>query len=114
DDLALEPDLTLGRRQIAADALEQRRLPAAGWPEQHESIALQHLETDAIGGGDQMVLRLVLDGDATHVEQRLGCLGGRIHSCRFRGERYARRHPSAPPTLDILVISSASGRAVRQ
>ena len=52
--LALEPDLAFDRLQVAADRLEQRRLAAAGGPEQDEAVRPEHLEVDAVGRGDEV------------------------------------------------------------
>ena len=60
----------LDRLHEAGDRLEQRRLAAAGGPEQHEALALVDLEADAPGRGDEMLLGLVLQRHVVDREQR--------------------------------------------
>src|SRR5712671_4187610 len=78
DHAAVEADLALDRRVIAAHRLEQRGLAAARWSEHHEAVGAGHLETDPVGGGDEVLARLVLQGYAAHLEER-----GRPLSCRL-------------------------------
>src|SRR5262249_18378780 len=66
-----EADLALARRQPAADRLEHRRLPAARRAEQHEAVAWQHPEIDPPRGGDQVLRRAVLQGNALDLEERI-------------------------------------------
>src|SRR5581483_2684547 len=73
---ALEAHAALGRRHVAAHGLEQGRLAAAGGPEQHEAVGPEDIEADAIGGGDEMLLGLVLQRHAVHLQQRRASLVG--------------------------------------
>ena len=124
DTLALQSDLALGRRQVAADRLEQGRLAAARRANHDEAIALQHVEADAIGRGDQMSLGLVLHGHAADVEQRASRLGtprraaARRHSRfggldtrhirgRFRRKYCGSRHPPHPPTIVYFLAETS-------
>src|SRR6266702_5274691 len=51
-DLAVELDLAAGRRELAEDAVEQRRLAATVRPDQAEDLALADVEADAVDRGD--------------------------------------------------------------
>ena len=116
DRLALEPDLALDRLHVAADRLEQRRLAAAGRSEQHEAVGPVDLEVDAIGRGDEMVARLVLQRDAAHGEQRrpsarrsrVACQGSRSRSTLPPLMMMPTR---LPPTSSVRSSRHASGTA---
>jgi hypothetical protein len=60
----------LHRLQEAGDALEQARFAAARRPQQDEAVAAIDRKIDTIGGGDEMLLGLVLQGDALDLQQR--------------------------------------------
>jgi hypothetical protein len=51
-DLAVDLDLTTGRRELAEDAVEERGFAAAVRADQAEDLALLHVEADAIDGLD--------------------------------------------------------------
>jgi hypothetical protein len=71
-DAAVETDRALHRLQEAGDALEQAGLAEAGGSEQGEPFAAMDQKIDTISGGDEMVLGLVLQGDALHLQQWRG------------------------------------------
>src|SRR6266704_5702108 len=52
DDLAVDLDLAIGRRELAENAVEQRGLAAAVRADQPEDFALLHVEADAVDGFD--------------------------------------------------------------
>ena len=80
DRVPLEPHLALHRMEVARDPLEQGRLAAPRRAEQDEAIGGVDLEPDPVGRGDQVLLGLVLEGDAVDIEYRGGGRGG----TRFR------------------------------
>jgi hypothetical protein len=67
---SLEAHAALGGRHVATHRLEQGRLAAARWSEQHEPIGAIDVEADAVGGGDEVPFGLVLQRDAVDLEQR--------------------------------------------
>ena len=52
DDLAVDLHFTAARRELAEDAVEERRLPATIRPDQSEDLAFPHLKADAVDRGD--------------------------------------------------------------
>ena len=108
--LALQPDLAFDRLHVAADRLQQRRLAAAGRPEQDEAIGAIHVEVDAIRRRDEMVARLVLQRHAAHVKQRAvmdphacGCRARALPPSAGGDSRLgtARRRSWGPPRLRL-------------
>jgi hypothetical protein len=66
---AVHPHLAFGRRHEPGHALEQRGLAAARGPQHDEAVGREHREAHAVGRGDQVLLGLVLQGDAVHLQQ---------------------------------------------
>src|SRR5487761_2137124 len=92
DDLALQPDLALDRLHVTPDRLQQGRLAAARRAEQHETVGIVDVEADAVGGGDQVILGLVLQGHAADLEQ-----GARVRIVLHRGSHGSRSRSTLPP-----------------
>ena len=96
---ALEAHVALGRRHVAADGLEQRGLAAPRGAEHDVAVGPVDVEADAIGGGDQMLLGLVLQGHAAHLQQRRAAIVGQFRwfgrHARLRGwlHRLSSRQP---------------------
>src|SRR5579864_3983069 len=51
-DTPIEPHFALARLQLAEDAIEQSRFPAAVRPDDAEDLAFADIEGDAVHGGD--------------------------------------------------------------
>ncbi len=98
---AVQRDAPLGRPDVAADRLEQGRLAATGRPEHDIAVGTKHREIDAIGGGDEGVGRLVLQGHAVDLQKRRR--GFRVRAAailpRLRGQNANRN------LLDIAFLA---------
>src|SRR5690349_2232775 len=118
--LALESNVALDRLQIAAHRLQQRRLAASRRPEEDEAVGAMDVEVDAIRRGDEVLLRLVLQRDAPHREQR--CVWRRVlRIARVRRHAFAPSHgnrsrSTLPPltTMPTRRPATSSERSSRQ
>jgi hypothetical protein len=78
DDASVESDLAFDRPDETADGLEQRRLSATRWAEQHEAVRFMHVEAHAMRGSHHALGGAVFKTYAVHLQQRARarCSGG--------------------------------------
>src|SRR5438093_5917396 len=67
---AIEKDASLDGIYVSADGLQNRRLSASGWPENHETIRSEDVKANTIDRGDQMVPGSVLQCEVLGCQKR--------------------------------------------
>ncbi len=77
--LPVQQDAPFAGRDEARDGLEQRGLAAARGAEQHQPLALMHVEAHAVRGAHGTLRRAVVDAHALHAQQWRRGGGERVH-----------------------------------
>ena len=109
--LAEAAELSRGGLVHAADDVEQRGLAAARLAEQHEELALVHVEVDAAQDLGDRVAFLELARDATQLDDRLAVLP-RLEAGLVLGDGLRHQHAHDLDDVGVVLGEAAAARLV--